>query len=190
MTVEIKLTRGYVAIVDKEDADLGNFRWSALIRGNQVHAQRYVAINGKPTCFYMHRVILERIVGRPLETKEYCDHINVNGLDNQRANLRIASPAENTRNMGLRSDNASGYRGVCFANRKNKWLTQISINGKPSFVGHFNDPLEAHRAYCIASLIHHGEYGNFGSNSPFAGMTLEQLQAPVIQLALPLQDAA
>jgi hypothetical protein len=69
MMIEIQLTKGYVAIVDDEDADLAEFKWTALTtEQGKVYAIRTVGTSGKPNRkhFLLHRVILERIEKREL----------------------------------------------------------------------------------------------------------------------------
>lgn len=186
VTTEIQLTKGYVAIVDDLDADLTEFNWSYM----DGYAIRWGKRQGKTCGIFMHRVILERMLGRPLAPKERGDHIHHNTLDNRRSELRPATNRQNVIN-GRKREGISGYRGVAPSGYRGKygWKSSITVDGKAIKIGIFDTPLEAHRQYCIAALTHHKEFAHFGNNSPFTGFTLADFEKPIIQLALPL-DAA
>lgn len=97
------------------------------------------------------------------------DHINHDRLDNRIVNLREATEAENKRNSLLRSDNTSGFKGVC-ENRKriNKWQASIKVNKKLIFLGNYPTPELAAIAYDRAAIRHHGEFActNFPAALP------------------------
>lgn len=86
------------------------------------------------------------------------DHINGNRADNRKANLRAASNAENCRNQKLNTRNTTGYKGVFFDNRRNRYSADITFNYKHIFLGYFNDPYEAALAYDRAASFYFGEY--------------------------------
>lgn len=190
MTVIIHLTRGYEALVDDIDSDLAEMRWSPLFSGPNIYAICVKSVNKKSVSILMHRLILERMLGRELTRSEHVDHEKGDGLNNVRSNLRLATPQQNTRNKKERINSVNPYKGIAFYKRNNKWGGFISVDRKQVFLGLHTDPLEVHRRYCIAALTHFGQFANFGSNSPFTGYTLEMLQAPVIQLSLPMKVAA
>lgn len=167
MTIEIQLSRGYIAIIDDEDADLTMFKWSANEAKNDVYAFRQSWTNGKPTNVYMHRVILSRMLGRPLQRREFCDHICNDGLDNRRSNLRLATNTQNQWNRAKVQSSKSGLKGAAWCERKQRYKSSIEVNNKRYHLGSFTSPIEAHYAYCKAALKYHGEFANFGSNSPF-----------------------
>ena len=87
------------------------------------------------------------------------DHINHDGLNNRRSNLRICSRSENLQNQRRRSDNRSGYKCVSFYKRTGKWRAYIMINGKETHLGYFDSPETAYMKYLEASEDLHGEYG-------------------------------
>lgn len=151
----IFLSRGKVAIVDFEDYDmLAQYKWYAQVRyGNLWHAARH---DGPTKTCYMHRQILGSPAGRLV------DHINGDGLDNQRRNLRLADKQTNARNAKIRSDNTSGYKGVSVAHKKCKerpWLATFQIEkGRQKFLGYFESKEEAARAYDRAAKEHFGQY--------------------------------
>lgn len=86
------------------------------------------------------------------------DHINLNGLDNRRGNLRLCTDGQNKANGRIRRDNTSGYRGVYWNASANKWQAYISVNSKRLYLGVFSDPWDAAVAYNDAALKHFGEF--------------------------------
>src|SRR6266851_8668054 len=120
----IPLTQGQNAIVDTADYDwLMQWNWCAWWSkdSKSFYAERGEKHNGHKRTIYMHRTILE--CGPNQET----DHHDRNTLNNRRYNLRKATKSQNRNNQKIRSDNKSGYKGVSWDNRKNKWIAQIAI---------------------------------------------------------------
>jgi hypothetical protein len=87
------------------------------------------------------------------------DHINRNKLDNRIANLRDIPHSENVFNISMRSDNTSGFKGVCFYKRDKTWKAQICFGGRARHLGYFPTKEEAAAAYDTASLRFHAELG-------------------------------
>lgn len=160
-TVEIPLTKGYVAVVDEQDADLAQFKWQV---GKKLHPMRTDCRLGRqnPKSIYMHRNILERMIGRSISKGEFCDHIDNNPLNNTRSNLRLATASQNMQNSKKPCNNTSGYKGVTWFARKRKWIAQIGVNGKNIYLGEFTTPELAYEAYCSAAKRHHGEFARLG----------------------------
>lgn len=102
----------------------------------------------------MHVIIAKRI------DFEYgfVDHINRNGLDNYRCNLRPATRLQNRMNCGLSKRNKSGFKGVSWHKSCNKWVAKIEINDKSIYLGLFDDKIEAAKAYNAAAKKHFGEF--------------------------------
>ena len=88
------------------------------------------------------------------------DHINGNGLDNRKCNLRFANANQNQHNRKTNKNNKSGYKGVCWHKRHNKWISRISINNKLIHLGLFNDKLDAANTYNNAAIKYYGEFAN------------------------------
>lgn len=165
MTIEIPLTRGQVAIVDDIDGDLASFNWYAGRRGKLLKfvARRTIStIKGKKITGLMHRDILSRMLDRPLLPSEQVDHKDLNTLNNRRENLRLATGGQNQRNKGRLRSNTSGFKGVYFCKRDNKWRATIHKDSKRFCLGSFNTPEEAHDAYCKAAKELHGEFARPG----------------------------
>ncbi len=104
----------------------------------------------------MHRQIMNAPKGIEV------DHINSNGLDNRRSNLRLANRSENMRNICATSRNTSGFKGVTWHKAHSKWQAQITLNRKTYYLGLRETPAEAHALYCEASKKLHGEFSRTG----------------------------
>ena len=147
---EIHLTQSKVAIVDDEDYEtIAAFGWHVARR----HSGIYYAIrnvcrrDGGRTTEQMHRVVLMRKLGRLIVGGMQCDHINGNGLDNRRENLREVTFAQNQRNCRRRSANPSSqYLGVSWHGRVKKWVVRISIGVKRLSLGYHDTELAAAHA--------------------------------------------
>jgi hypothetical protein len=150
--------RGFFAIVDPIDADLAGLKWSLLYVRKSPYAQRTVGPRKNHKTLYLHRVILGRVLGRELERWELVDHVDRNGLNCKRENLRIATRKQNARNTGKSVKNTSGYKGVTWVSDIKKWIAVISTDNKSQVVGYFTDIKEAARAWNNAALVHHGEF--------------------------------
>ena len=102
----------------------------------------------------MHRVITDS------PAHLLVDHINHNGLDNRKANLRTATCAQNNVNRrSIKTKNSpSKYKGVYWSKRDNKWQVQICYNYKIRTIGQFNDEIEAAKAYDEAAMKYHKEF--------------------------------
>jgi hypothetical protein len=163
--IEIPLTKGYIALVDPVDADLAEYRWSALeYKCGRVYAVRLAST------IAMHRVILQRMVDHPLVRADRTDHIKGIGVDNRRSNLRLATHAQNLMNRPQNSSNTSGYKGVSFNKHAKKWRAGITALGKTVCLGYFDTPELAYAAYCAAARELHGEFFNPG-DTPTNGAT-------------------
>jgi len=96
--ISILLTQGYKTIVDLEDADLAQLKWQINMGRYAMRRPRIPGSRTERLVVLMHRVILERHLGRPIQEGMVVDHINGDGLDNRRANLREATPSLNAFN--------------------------------------------------------------------------------------------
>lgn len=148
---EIKLTQGKVALIDDADFDwLNQWKWHAHKRGETFYAAR--AIKRKTN--YMHRIIMNPPKG--VDT----DHIDRNGLNCQRSNLRTCNRSQNCRNRSSRTNSYSQYVGVSYYKRDDFWTARIEVKGKSIYLGIFKKETDAALAYNDAAKKYHGEFAN------------------------------
>lgn len=107
--------------------------------------------DGKQQNVLMHRMILG------VQDGMVVDHIDHNGLNNQRHNLRVCTPKENARNS-LRKRGSLTPKGVFFVQRDRRYQAAIYIDGKRVYLGSYLDPLEAAHAYNRAAIKYFGEF--------------------------------
>lgn len=155
MAKEIQLTQGKVAIVDDSDFEyLNQYKWHALKIGNTFYAARTITvIKNKHKLLLMHRFITNNI-----DTKMHTDHINGEGLDNRKINLRICTATQNLMNRGVQINNKTGYKGVSYDKKLNKYRAQIRINKVTKNLGYYIDPIDAARVYNTAAIKYYGEF--------------------------------
>ena len=152
---KIPLTQGQYAIVDPDDYPrLSKYKWRICkTKGkNVLYAERSTRLpNGKYSRVLMHRQLIHVPEGFVI------DHINRNGLDNRKANLRPATIAQNAWNSRKRK-NRFGYKGVWFAKDKGKFRAAVWHNNKREYLGYFNSPRQAAKVYDHAARKFHKEF--------------------------------
>jgi hypothetical protein len=149
---EIPLTKGYVALVDDVDyPKLSVFRWFVSICGVNTYAARH-ATGDSGRFVRMQNEILTPPTGMLV------DHIDGNGLNNCRVNLRICDECENRWNVKLRSTNTSGFKGVTLHRPSGKWHAQIRCRGKRIYLGSFDDINDAAVRYREKAEELHGQF--------------------------------
>jgi len=160
-TRTIPLTQGQVAIVDDGDyEELAKYKWYAQKIDRRVYAVRKVGPPNARLTLYMHRQILNP---RP---DQQCDHINGNGIDNRRANLRLCTHTQNCYNMHIDPNHSSRFKGVLWDKERRKWRAEIVVDYKTHYLGRFADEKVAALSYDTAAREYFGEFAcvNFPIN--------------------------
>lgn len=145
----IKLASGHEVLIDAEMLPMVASRsWHA----SSVQSSRttYAMTQIKKRTVYMHRLLLNAPKGIEV------DHINGNGLDN-----RLATRSENEANKRMRVDNTSGYRGVHYSKRAMCWIATIGTPPQRKLLGQFTSPEDAARAYDKAAIELWGDFAYF-----------------------------
>lgn len=140
----IPLTKGKFATVDDKDFNyMSQWHWCAKRVKRAFYAARNTTLcPGVYKTLFMHREILKAIIGMEV------DHIDGDGLNNRRENLRAITPKQN-RQAGRkkRIGCASKFRGVSWYKRIKKWQAAICVDGKDHHLGYFNSERGAAQAY-------------------------------------------
>lgn len=164
--IRIQLANGKGSTIIDADFVPPSMKWYITRGPRTAYAQRTDYTNGKRRGVLLHREVMAEILGRPLEPGEEVDHINGNGLDNRRSNLRLATRSENGRNSRTRSDNTSGFKGVFWDKAAQKWRARIVVDGRRLYLGYYTDLVAAARMYDAAALAYHGAFAS--TNFPTA----------------------
>ncbi len=148
---------GLFAIVDVGDVALvATYQWRPIsTNGTRGHREILYAVTRTPEGMhpYMHRLVMG-VTDRGIRV----DHENRNGLDNRRANLRVATALQNRQNSRPDSGSSSQYKGVYWNKKYRKWQAAICVNGTNRRLGRFDDESDAGRAYDAAARDLFGEY--------------------------------
>lgn len=160
----VPLPRNQIALIDESSESLvAPFRWCVVRSKKTDYAIRHVSKSSK--MLYMHRIILGLGHGRAPEV----DHIDGNGLNNLRKNLRLATHAQNMHNARNRTDNSSGFRGVHWEKRRQKWVAACMTNGVSNFLGYFDKKEDAIAAYADFVTENRGEFARPHHSAPVVG---------------------
>lgn len=143
---QIPLSQGYFALVDDEDFEwLNQWKWHALVRdGNRTsYAKRSTwETGGVRKAIKMHRAILG-----VTDQNILIDHIDGNGLNNCRSNLRITDGHGNARNRRVNKTVYSGFKGVHWIPHQKSFVARIACDGKQKHLGTSECPKTCARTY-------------------------------------------
>ena len=181
MTKEIPLSQGLVALVDDVDYEWASkHKWHAhrKPKENTWYARRNTVTWPNRKTLYLHREIMNAPPGIQV------DHIDGNGLDCRRANMRLATKADNGRNRGKQSDNTSGFKGVTWNKSARKWVAQIKVNSKNIHLGYHNTAEAAARTYDEAAWKYFGDF----ARTNFEGVGVAQKVRQALRRELGLEE--
>lgn len=143
----LPMNNGQSVVIDADDLALvSGYKWRVYEFGRGLwYAQSYRS--GKT--LYMHRMLMAAEPGQKV------DHRDGDGLNNRRANLRIASHGQNMANTRLiRSNNKTGFKGITYRAETGRWIGQIA----GTYLGTFGSAEDAARAYDAAAIEMFGEF--------------------------------
>lgn len=160
----VPLSRGKVAICDGADISLvngSNWCYTSDLRRRTGYAITNV-LDNVPSKRRMHRVIMG-----VTDPKIEVDHIDGDGCNNRRANLRLCSKFQNAQNRKLNRSSLTGRKGVSYHRPLKKYRTQIQVGGVAKHVGYFTTKEEAARAYDEEAVRLHGEFAKTNRSLKF-----------------------
>jgi len=164
----MELSQDYLKSILNYNPETGVFTW-ARFRGGMLagaaagtkHSAGYVSIRIHNAPYFAHRLAFLYMDGSFPPSQ--VDHIDGNGRNNRWANLRLVTNLENSRNQARHARNTSGVLGVCWRERRRKWLAQIKVRGKIHYLGYFKEFDAAVSARKMAEQ-QHGFHENHGRN--------------------------
>jgi len=137
----------YVALVDDEDFErVNHFRWQVSIEKCTEYARTRMPDSKQ---VYMHQFILGNSGG---------DHIDSNGLNNQKTNLRLCTHRQNIMNKKSHKNSSSIYKGVSWNKQHKRWVANIYSNKSLKRLGFFKNEIDAAKAYNKKALELFGEF--------------------------------
>ena len=155
----VPLTHGYEAIINASDVPLvDGVNWYAMISYfrtggiRTVYAARIVNRRG---------VLMHRLISRAPDGMQV-DHVDGDGLNDRRENMRIATPSQNSQNQKVKGNNKTGVKGVCFDRARGKFRAEIRVDRKVFSLGRFDRLEDAASAYAKASAELHVGFGRLG----------------------------
>jgi hypothetical protein len=157
----IPLTKGLFAMVAAEDYErVSQYTWTALCSSKNAYACR----NDRGKTVYLHQFLMNPPKGMVV------DHIDGNGLNDRRSNLRVCTKQQNSFNCRP-IIGSSRFKGVHFFKPAGKWRARIRLNGREMCIGYFDDEIEAAKAYDRKARELFGEYAylNFPEEIGVAG---------------------
>ncbi len=146
-------------LVDDDDFErINKYHWYVVLHRKTYYAHGVTPKNeggdGKKSR-RLHRFLLE-----VKEESMVIDHINHNGLDNRRCNLRVVTNSQNAKNKSSQLGSSSKYLGVSFRKETNKWRSRIRHDGKTLSFGDFLNEIDAAIAYNEGAKLYYGEFAN------------------------------
>jgi len=139
--MEIQLTKGYAAIIDDDDYDkVKKYKWHVGVIKKNVYAQHCYR-DGKT----VRKLPMQYVILGKAPKGMIIDHVNGNGLDNRKDNLRFVTHRQNTSNLHM--NKKSPHPGVSWNSKENRWVVKPLINGKIKRLGTFSSEIDAAKRY-------------------------------------------
>jgi hypothetical protein len=162
--MEIDLGRGYVAVIDDEDADLViGFKWYPMKAEGKVYAAGWKHMPPGRFFVHLHRLIADAQPG------EIIDHADRDPLNCRRSNLRRVTRQQNSFNSSpQRKQGTSKYKGVFLCRRTGRFRARIALNRKRTYLGYFDNEEDAARAYNAKAIELFGEFAYLNPVSEIA----------------------
>ncbi|HDZ37293.1 MAG TPA: hypothetical protein ENH62_03230 [Marinobacter sp.] len=151
---EVVLTQGKVALVDDADFErVAAFKWYARQEKRRPHCWYATRSNGKNKTTYLHRFILDAPKGLDVDHKDW------DGLNCQRANLRLATHSQNNMNRAIKAHNQTGFTGIDVHYRRPKpYRGRVQIKKKRIYTKSFSTLEEAVTARAELVRKFYGEF--------------------------------
>lgn len=148
----IKAYHGQEIMIDDENFDfLNQFVWKVI--------KKMKTYKDVQSTHFGKIVRMSRLIMKITDPKIFIDHIDGNTFNNQKSNLRLATPSQNSRNIGKRKGNyTSKYKGVNWNKVKNKWDSRIATDHGRVHVGYFDNEIDAAKAWNNAAVKYHKEF--------------------------------
>jgi hypothetical protein len=162
ITINSKKFGTHKVLLDNSDLKLvSGYNWwlSKSSYSNTFYAATWIKINNKRIALSMHRLFLNL----KNSNKKKVNHINGNGLDNRRKNIRECTHEERQANQHIPKNNQSGYKGVYWKQKNGMWCAQIGLHNKHLYLGLFDSPINAAIAYNEAAKKYFGEFAKLNN---------------------------
>jgi hypothetical protein len=153
-SIEMFSENGERCFIDFDDSDFTNYSWYSVNGYFYRRTSRKHPVEPN-RMLYVHVLILERKIGRRLESGEFTDHIDWDKTNNRRVNLRVSSKSENAINSRGHKDRSGTYKGV--ARSANLYRVHLNYSVSISECG-FASETEAARRYDELAAQHHGKH--------------------------------
>jgi len=145
----------YTLLYDEEDYEIiKDHKWRIKNVGKCFYAVTDIKYINKKITIRMHRLIMGFPEGM------HIDHINHNGLDNRKCNLRECTGSQNNANQRNQIGKSSKYKGVCFNKNRNKFVAAIKKDKKQKYLGIYISEIDAAKSYNKAAIEYFGEFAN------------------------------
>ncbi len=145
------------AFKNQHDCNAWNTNFAGKVAGCITKSTGYRVIRIDDLLYFAHRLIYALHHG-VCPSDLQIDHIDGNKPNNRVENLRLATSAENSQNVGKRCNNTSGFTGICWHKHHQKFRASIKINSRDKHLGYFTTAEEAAEAYSTAAIALHGDF--------------------------------